>query len=286
MAAAFDEKSYLEQNPDVAAAVARGEITAADHWEQFGRKEGRKGAYRATPMAPFDAEAYLKENPDVAAAVARGETTAEEHFVKYGQNEGRALRVIGTDVKTNPADETPPKKPLSADIALGIQRYADVPDATDLTPGSLADRLNREVITPYRDMMRRLRDGTMTEEQFRTEGAPLGQRRIDLLSNAAPGDFNEAIRYAGKVTPDFLEEVARNGAAAIDRQSRAGTASATALSAPTQPTTDLQAGVETALERARVRQRRGRGAMMLTGATGLDAGNASVARRLLMGAAA
>jgi SAM-dependent methyltransferase len=38
----FDEAAYLDANPDVAAAIASGQITnGADHYESFGRAEGR-----------------------------------------------------------------------------------------------------------------------------------------------------------------------------------------------------------------------------------------------------
>jgi hypothetical protein len=52
----FDEGGYLAANPDVAQAVAQGKIgSGRDHFEQFGRREGRKqqapGAVR-TPDRP------------------------------------------------------------------------------------------------------------------------------------------------------------------------------------------------------------------------------------------
>jgi hypothetical protein len=83
----FDAKFYLEQNPDVAAAVKRGDITPAEHFLKFGQAEGRLAFEGAKP---FDAEFYLKQNPDVAAAVKRGDISAIDHFRKYGKSEGRA----------------------------------------------------------------------------------------------------------------------------------------------------------------------------------------------------
>ncbi|HEY9688120.1 MAG TPA: hypothetical protein V6C52_14190 [Coleofasciculaceae cyanobacterium] len=83
----FDAEFYLKQNPDVAAAVKRGETTPAEHFQKFGQAEGRVAFEGARP---FDAAFYLKQNPDVAAAVQRGETTAIDHFRKFGKNEGRS----------------------------------------------------------------------------------------------------------------------------------------------------------------------------------------------------
>lgn len=37
----FNSKAYLDANPDVAAAVARGQTTAEQHYNQFGKAEGR-----------------------------------------------------------------------------------------------------------------------------------------------------------------------------------------------------------------------------------------------------
>lgn len=76
----FDQQFYLNQNPDVAAAVAAGSFdTAFDHFVKRGQFEGRN------PSAFFDTSFYLQQNPDVAAAVATGNVSAIEHFVLNGQ---------------------------------------------------------------------------------------------------------------------------------------------------------------------------------------------------------
>lgn len=84
----FDEAFYLAANPDVAEAVAAGEVTAQAHYETFGLAEGRD----PNPLVErlFDGDAYLAANPDVAAAVARGEFTAWSHYDTVGWMEGRA----------------------------------------------------------------------------------------------------------------------------------------------------------------------------------------------------
>lgn len=80
----FDPSFYLAQNPDVAAAVDRQELTGIEHFTRFGQFEGRD------PNDWFDTSYYLAQNPDVAAAISSGSfTSAIEHFTKFGQFEDR-----------------------------------------------------------------------------------------------------------------------------------------------------------------------------------------------------
>lgn len=81
----FNEQWYLDQNPDVAAAVAAGLTTAYQHFMAYGQYESR------APSALFDPTFYLDQNPDVAAAVAAGLASAYEHFLLYGQSEPRTI---------------------------------------------------------------------------------------------------------------------------------------------------------------------------------------------------
>ncbi|MEM7647917.1 MAG: Ig-like domain-containing protein [Cyanobacteria bacterium P01_A01_bin.70] len=84
LAPLFDETDYLNDNPDVAAAVQQGVYNYGfEHFVLFGIKEGR------APSDWFDADYYLAQNADVAAAVSRGETTAIEHFLLFGHLENR-----------------------------------------------------------------------------------------------------------------------------------------------------------------------------------------------------
>ena len=79
----FDDAGYLALNPDVAAAVRTGSMTARQHWDLYGRAEGR------SPNLFFDGAYYLAHNKDVAAAVADGWLTALGHYVSHGWAEGR-----------------------------------------------------------------------------------------------------------------------------------------------------------------------------------------------------
>lgn len=83
---AFDENAYLEQNPGVAEAVARGSLASGyDHWVRFGLAEGRM------PQIPFNESFYLDFNPDVAEAVADGDfASGLQHYLYFGAAEGRA----------------------------------------------------------------------------------------------------------------------------------------------------------------------------------------------------
>jgi len=81
----FDIGFYLNSNPDVLAAVSRGEMTAFEHFVNHGAKEGR------SPAAQFNAAAYLIAYPDVANAVGSGQMhSAWYHFVTFGVLEGRS----------------------------------------------------------------------------------------------------------------------------------------------------------------------------------------------------
>lgn len=129
----FNETWYLQQNPDVAAAVAAGAFTAQEHFALFGKIEGRSpgplfdvqhyllantdvaqavadgllnaydhftlfGASESrAPIEAFDVSFYLTQNPDVAAAVALGQLTAVEHFLQFGRGEPRNV-MLGIDL--------------------------------------------------------------------------------------------------------------------------------------------------------------------------------------------
>lgn len=275
----FNERRYLEENPDVAEAVARGEITAQKHWEAYGRREGRRGAYSVSGPAAFDGNAYVANNPDVAAAVNGGGMTAEEHYVRFGQAEGRQPYYAGNDART----PTTQARSISAGLQSDIAAYADAPAPTGLRAGGLADTLERSVITPWRDLLRQVRAGTLTEEAYNARSGQLVTERQRLIDSAGADDFGEAVTYAGSVSPGLLDAVTRARVSAIGRTPPPA-ASAPALSVPNQATTGMQAAAETAAERARVQQRRGRGATLLTGMAGLGEAVGSVARRLLVGA--
>jgi hypothetical protein len=91
-----DEDWYLVQYPDVAQAIARGQVASArQHFIDSGYFEGR---------LPFpisvDEKWYLANYPDVAASVrAGGEPSAQAHFVQGGYREGRLPYPTPTDTR-------------------------------------------------------------------------------------------------------------------------------------------------------------------------------------------
>lgn len=86
----FDERFYLSQNPDVAAAVGQGAFSNGfDHFQKFGQSE------RRNPSGLFSEDYYLAYNPDVAQAVANnGFRNGLDHFILHGQAEGRTSSVF------------------------------------------------------------------------------------------------------------------------------------------------------------------------------------------------
>lgn len=81
----FDERGYLDQNPDVAAAVQQGLIASAwEHYTHWGAKEAR------SPNALFNESWYLERYGDVKNAVSEGWLTSGfEHYQTWGWTEGR-----------------------------------------------------------------------------------------------------------------------------------------------------------------------------------------------------
>lgn len=80
----FDRKFYLENNPDVAVAVARGTVSSPfDHYQKIGKFENRD------PNPLFDASYYLETNTDVAVSGEKNKFSGADHFIAYGQFERR-----------------------------------------------------------------------------------------------------------------------------------------------------------------------------------------------------
>jgi hypothetical protein len=93
----FNEAAYLAAYPDVANALGQPGVESAwDHYQNYGKNEGRQGFFYSI-FAPsqsnernFDETAYLAANPDVAMAIGQpGVESGYQHYINYGQNEGR-----------------------------------------------------------------------------------------------------------------------------------------------------------------------------------------------------
>ncbi|MEG4809779.1 hypothetical protein QUA82_18175 [Microcoleus sp. F8-D3] len=81
----YNETSYLQENPDVAQAVASGIIpNGFEHWVKFGFSEKR------TPQISFNEQFYLDANPQVAAVANSSFSSGFEHYARFGAAEGRS----------------------------------------------------------------------------------------------------------------------------------------------------------------------------------------------------
>ncbi|MCT7965689.1 transporter substrate-binding domain-containing protein [Laspinema sp. D1] len=111
----FNENTYLQQNADVARAVANGSFTSGlHHWTTFGFKEGR------TPQIAFSENFYRDYYPDVANAITNGGfSSGLEHYARFGAAEGRA----------SVASDTRPGSQLQEIIDRGFVRVAVNEDA-------------------------------------------------------------------------------------------------------------------------------------------------------------
>ena len=80
----FDSAYYLEQNPDVASALAGGSFNGDPllHYVEAGAAEGRD------PNPYFDTDYYLAQNPNAALSVEMNGTNPLEHYVLLGSSEG------------------------------------------------------------------------------------------------------------------------------------------------------------------------------------------------------
>lgn len=83
----FDEKLYLEENPDLATAWKKKEITnLKEHFISTGYFEGRR-----IPGIKFDERWYLKKYKDVEVALKNGSIkNPRHHYETVGEKEGRA----------------------------------------------------------------------------------------------------------------------------------------------------------------------------------------------------
>jgi len=113
MPLSFDSSYYLDQYPDVKAAVQSGAIESAEaHWEMYGAAEGRN------PNAVFNTKEYLAANPDVAASGMNPLT----HFLQYGAAEGRAPSAAYQDVAANFDNDA--YLAANPDVAAAVQSKA------------------------------------------------------------------------------------------------------------------------------------------------------------------
>jgi hypothetical protein len=94
----FDAAGYLAANPDVAGVIGNNPAAARQHYDLFGKSEGRQGGVKGggagggapSSASGFDEAGYLARYPEVAQAIAgMPGVTAKQHYDLFGKSEGR-----------------------------------------------------------------------------------------------------------------------------------------------------------------------------------------------------
>lgn len=96
----FDYKYYADHNLDLFTAYGYNQILLRNHWNNYGKAEGRK----ASPI--FDARYYIANNEDVRKAFGNDYVAVYNHFINYGYNELRnsSLEYSGAYYQSKNAD--------------------------------------------------------------------------------------------------------------------------------------------------------------------------------------
>lgn len=155
----FDAAFYAASNPDVAAAIGTDENALYQHYQMFGKAEGRAalatqtaagnpGAAAVTGAGPiqmpdgglFDPVFYAATYPDVAAVFGNDAALLYQHYLTAGAAEGR-LPYAGTGAVTN----TQPAAGGYVDNITEIGHSLWIPNAFKAEPLSPADRKNHYV---------------------------------------------------------------------------------------------------------------------------------------------
>jgi len=104
----FCESWYLQTYKDVAAAVKKGELTAKQHYEQYGKKEGRKP--NVGVPEDWNEGYYLINNPDVNRNVSSGSgyVSGLHHYLLNGWKEKRKWSI--PNIESKPAEIKEGKK--------------------------------------------------------------------------------------------------------------------------------------------------------------------------------
>lgn len=164
----FDEIGYLNLHPDIAAAVARGDVLSGWlHYHLFGRTEGRR-AHELDPA--FYLAAYPVARADIAAGLAPDPLT---HFVQFGRARGYLPNLRATR----------PDHAASLPSRFG-GLWTDQPNARDIARGKLT--IGR--ITP---------DEAAALDHYIIHGyVVLPQALAGALARAATDALNSAFRGA------------------------------------------------------------------------------------------
>lgn len=153
----FDPEYYAETYPDVKAAFGNDAAKLWQHYQTFGRKEGRKAA---GSVLTFDPVFYAETYPDVKAALGTDAARLWQHFRQFGEKEMRKASkdhlpgsgvaiappagITGTSVTTAPAASAAPVYHLSG------KRVAFVGDSITTFAGQIPS--GYETYYPWGDL--------------------------------------------------------------------------------------------------------------------------------------
>jgi hypothetical protein len=151
----FNEELYLQANPDVAQAVARGQFASGRmHYNRHGRHEGRPlrpDTLPAPTVGGFNEELYLLANPDVAQAVARGQfSSGRQHYNRHGRHEGRPLAPVDAPSPAPTPEPAPAPAPAPSPAPAPAPSPAPAPQPTP-SPSAMEARA-QGMINSYRNV--------------------------------------------------------------------------------------------------------------------------------------
>ncbi len=112
----FDSEFYSDRYSDLKAAFGNDAKALRNHYENFGKKEGRM----ATPV--FDPIYYLNKYPDLKNAFKTDYVSAYNHFVRNGIHEGRQGSK-NFDVKYYFSNNPDLKKALYSSNTRALEHY-------------------------------------------------------------------------------------------------------------------------------------------------------------------
>lgn len=144
----FNEQYYLQQNPDVAAAVARGEFpNALAHYNQFGKSEGRLP--NVGSQSTYGAGYATGQSPGGQSAWNYGSNAGNGYYQPYqmmsGGGNGYGIPPIGTgpfafnasgSYYGNPYQNAAQGSDLNISDAYNNARWDQYQDLTTANPGS------------------------------------------------------------------------------------------------------------------------------------------------------
>jgi len=90
----FDWEFYLKINKDIFNSGIKTEEAALEHWNKYGKAEGRLAApiVYGTPPEDFDWRFYTLKYKDLKNVGINTEQKAWEHWVMYGKKENRVYK--------------------------------------------------------------------------------------------------------------------------------------------------------------------------------------------------